>query len=46
MESLRKRWEVLGVGSGAEEDSEGRKAILQGAIVHAVMEEAVKGGWG
>jgi U3 small nucleolar RNA-associated protein 6 len=44
IESLRKRWQVLGVSGDTEEESkEAREEILSGAIVRTVMTEAVKG---
>ena len=48
IESLRRRWEVLGINTEkapkGEDESEGtRKLVMQGAIVRAVLENAVKG---
>jgi len=46
VEMLRQRWKTLGVTGTAEDEGEdARKEILQGGIVRAVMEEAVKGMW-
>ncbi|KIJ49586.1 hypothetical protein M422DRAFT_160624 [Sphaerobolus stellatus SS14] len=43
VEVLRKRWKALGVtGAGEDEGEEARKEILQGGIVRAVLDEAVK----
>ena len=46
VEGLRRRWDVLGVGSEdvlADSSEEARKEIMQGAIVKAVISEAAKG---
>ncbi|KAF8893852.1 hypothetical protein BD779DRAFT_1503746 [Infundibulicybe gibba] len=40
VESVRRRWEVLGIAD--EDEDEGRKEIMEGAIVKTVMESAVQ----
>jgi len=49
IESLRRRWDVLGIKEKADENREGagsRQDIMQGAIVKSVMNSAVQGAVG
>jgi len=45
VESLRRRWEVLGidVSSGADSDDVAKEEIMKGAIVKSVISSAAKG---
>jgi hypothetical protein len=49
IESLRRRWDVLGIKNGGEapgenvDDKDAQKEIMEGAIVKTVIQSALKG---
>lgn len=45
VESVRRRWEVLGIDGGADEGSEeeAQQKVMEGAIVKEVLQNALKG---